>query len=123
MFLTITRYEEYLHQLEQYVQSTLENTPLKQSAKNIVAELLFIENFLKEKFNYSIHECRIDIFGGNSSSLSIDIRIDTCNDEEKASSDLFATREQLNQYRKENNINYEHIYEIEFVDNFSGVPC
>lgn len=106
MLLKILRDRQSIGFFSSYIQATLNKTGYRQYTKQVVGELLFIEQFLMEKFHCEVDECVISISDGSdyNAPLVLQIYID-----EKDKFDEINTyfEKQVAKYEKDNNIHYQ----------------
>ena len=106
MLLKILRDKQSIGFFSYYIQATLNKTGYRQYTKQVVGELLFIEQFLMEKFHCEVDECVISISDGSdyNAPLVLQIYID-----EKDKFDEINTyfEKQVAKYEEDNNIHYQ----------------
>ena len=106
MLLKIFRDYQNIEFFKSYIQATLNKTGYRKYTKQVVDELLFIEQFLMDKFHCEIDECVISISDGSDYNFPLVFQIYI---DEKDKFDKIKTYfdKQIVQYEKDNNIDYK----------------
>ena len=107
MLLKILRDKQNVGFFSSYIQATLSETGYRPYMKQVVGELLFIEQFLMEKFHCEVDECVISISDGSDYNVPLVLQIYI---DEKDNFDKIKTcfDKLIAKYEKDTNIDYKN---------------
>ena len=106
MLLKILRDSQNIGFFKSYIQATLNKTGYRKYTKQVVDELLFIEQFLMDKFHCEIDECVISI--SDESDYNFPLVFQIYIDEKDRFNEIETYfNQQIAKYEKDNNIDYK----------------